>query len=177
MTKARRVGNILIGLIMLALGFLMALDPQEVYPVIILILGLTLLFSGLRSLIYYFTMAKHMVGGRAVLYRAVIVIDIGLFTLSLTKIPLLFVVLYLAAMHGFAGFVDIMSAREAKKLRAGSWKLNLSHGIINVIMAVLCLIFLGTEAVAVEIYALGLMYSGLIRIIQAFRRTAVVYIQ
>ena len=177
MTKARRVGNILIGLIMLALGFLMALDPQEVYPVIILILGLTLLFSGLQSLVFFFTMAKHMVGGRAVLYRAVIVIDIGLFTLSLTKIPLLFVVLYLAAMHGFAGFVDIMSAREAKKLRAGSWKLNLSHGIINVIMAVLCLIFLGTEAVAVEIYALGLMYSGLIRIIQAFRRTAVVYIQ
>ena len=177
MTKARRVGNILIGLIMLALGFLMALDPQEVYPVIILILGLTLLFSGLQSLVFFFTMAKHMVGGRAVLYRAVIVIDIGLFTLSLTKIPLLFVVLYLAAMHGFAGFVEIMSAREAKKLRAGSWKLNFSHGVINVIMAVLCLIFLGTEAVAAEIYALGLMYSGLIRIIQALRRTAVVYIQ
>ncbi len=177
MTKASRIGNILIGLIMLALGAFMALDPQDGYPVIILILGLTLLFSGLRSLIYYFTMAKHMVGGRSVLYRAVIVLDIGLFTLSLTKIPLIFIVLYLAAMHGFAGIVDILSAREAKKLRAGSWKLNFSHGVINVIMAVLCLIFLGTEAVAAEIYALGLMYSGLIRIIQALRRTAVVYIQ
>ena len=177
MTKARRVGTILTGLIMLALGFSMSLDPQEVYTAIVWFLGLTLILSGLRSLVYFFTMAKHMVGGRSVLYRAVIVLDIGLFTLSLTDIPLIFVVLYLAAMHGFAGFVDIMRAREAKKLRAGSWKLNLSHGIINVIMAVLCLIFLGTEAVAAEIYALGLMYSGLIRIIQAFRRTAVVYIQ
>ena len=162
---------------MLALGLLMALDPTEVYQLIILTLGLTLLLSGLRSLIYFFTMARHMVGGRTVLYRSVIVLDIGLFTLSLTEIPLLFVVLYLASMYGFAGFVDIMRAREARKLKAGSWKLNFSHGLVNVIMAALCLIFLGTELVAAEIYALGLMYSGLIRIIQAFRRTAVVYIQ
>ena len=177
MTKARRVGNILTGLLIIFLGTQMAVEPTRVYKLIILVLGLTLLLSGIRSLIYYFTMAKHMVGGRSVLYRAVIVIDIGLFSLSLTNIPFVFVILYLAAVHGFSGFVDIMMAREARMLQAGSWKLNFIHGLINVIMAILCLVFLGTPAVAVEIYAFGLMYSGLMRIIQAFRKTAVVYIQ
>lgn len=177
MTKARRVGNILTGLIMLFLGLQMVVEPSRTYKLIILVLGFTLLISGVRSLVYYFTMAKHMVGGRAVLYRAVIVLDIGLFSLSLTNIPLLFVVLYLAAMHGFTGFVDILRAREAHRMKAGSWKLNFSAGLINVIMAALCLIFLGSEIVAAEIYGLGLMYAGLIRIVQAFRRTAVVYIQ
>ena len=177
MTKARRVGNILIGLLMLFLGSQMAVIPSSTYKLIILVLGITLLLSGFRSLVYYFTLAKHMVGGRSVLYRAVIVIDMGLFSLSLTDIPFIFVILYLAAVHGFSGIVDIMMAREAKRLGASSWKLNFSHGLINVIMAVLCLVFLSTAQVAAVIYGLGLMYSGVIRIIQAFRRTAVVYIQ
>ena len=177
MTKARRVGNVLTGLFIIALGLLLALDPWHAYKVIILFLGLTMLFAGVRSLVYYFTMARHMVGGKAVLYWAVIVLDIGLFSLSMTNIPFVFVILYLAAIHGFSGFVDMMRARESRRLEASSWKLNFSHGLINVIMAALCLIFLGTPMVAVEIYALGLIYSGVIRIIQAFRKTAVVYIQ
>ena len=177
MTKTRRVGNVLTGLFILALGCLLALYPWYAYKAVILILGITLFFSGIRSLVYYFTMARHMVGGQTVLYRAVIVLDIGLFSLSLTNIPFVFVILYLAAIHGFSGFVDIMRAQEARRLQAGSWKLNFSHGLINVIMAALCLIFLGTPFVAVEIYAIGLVYSGVIRIIQAFRKTPVVYIQ
>ena len=177
MTKARRVGNVLTGLFIFVLGGLLALDPWHAYKVVILILGTTMLFAGVRSLVYYFTMARHMVGGRTVLYRAVIVLEIGLFSFSLTNIPFVFVILYLAAIHGFSGFVDIMRAREARILQAGSWKLNFSTGLINVIMAVLCLIFLGTPTVAVEIYAFGLIYSAVIRIIQAFRKTAVVYIQ
>ena len=177
MTKARRVGNILTGLFIFLLGAALAVDPWHAYKVVILILGISLLVTGIRSLMYYFTMARHMVGGQTVLYRAVIVLDIGLFSLSLTNIPFVFVILYLAAIHGFSGFVDIMRAQEARRLQAGSWKLNFSHGLINVIMAVLCLVFLGTPFVAVEIYAIGLLYTGVIRIIQAFRKTPVVYIQ
>jgi uncharacterized membrane protein HdeD (DUF308 family) len=84
--------------------------------------------------------------------------------------------LYLAGLHGFSGFIDIMRAIESKKMNA-SWKLNISHGIINVLIALLCLVFLKTVWVATLCYSLGLIYSGIIRIIQAFRRTAIVYIQ
>ena len=177
MTKARRIGNVVTGLFIFGLGAVLALDPSHTYKVVILVLGITLLFSGVRSLVYYFTMARHMVDGQNVLYRAVIVLDIGMFSLSLANIPFVFVILYLAAIHGFSGFVDILRARETRRLQAGAWKLIFSHGLINMFMAVQCLIFLGTPAVAVEIYALGLMYSGVMRIIQAFRKTAVVYIQ
>jgi len=175
-TKARRIGYVLTGLIMVIFGTAMAIMPSEVYGVIILSLGLTLMLSGIRSLVYYFTMAKHMVGGLAVLYRGVIVFDIGLFTLSLVDVPLIFIMLYLARLHGFSGFIDIMRAIESKKMNA-SWKLNISHGIINVLIALLCLVFLKTVWVATLCYSLGLIYSGIIRIIQAFRRTTVVYIQ
>ena len=104
MTKARRIGNMLIGLFIFALGALMALDPWQAYKGVILVLGITLILSGARSLVYYFTMAKHMVDGQTILYRAVIVLDIGVFSLSLSNIPFVFVILYLAAIHGFSGF-------------------------------------------------------------------------
>ena len=162
---------------MVVVGVIMALDYQAVYPFVVLFLGLTMMLAGLRSFIYYFTMARHMVGGRIVLYRAIIVIDMALFTLTLTDVPPVFVVLYLAGIHGFAGFVDILRARESKRLQGGSWKLIFVHGLVNVIIAALCLAFIGTESVAAGIYSLGLAYSGIIRIVQAFRRTAVVYIQ
>lgn len=177
MTKARRVWKIFIGLFLVAFGLSMMVDPDSVYWVIVLILGASLIIEGIRSFVYYISMAKHMVGGRSALYRAVIVFDLGIFTLSLTSVPLIFVVLYLAGIHGFNGIIDILRAIEAKRLQASSWKMNLIHGIINAILAGLCLAFIGTVEVAVEIYAVGLVYSGIISIIQAFRKTAVVYIQ
>ena len=120
-------------------------------------------------------MARLMVGGRAALYRAVIILDMGLFTLSLTDVPLYCVVIYLAGLHGFSGVIDILRAAEARRLQAPSWRLDLSRGIINVIIALLCLAFIGTVQVAVTVYAAGLAYAGLIRIIQAFRRKSVTY--
>ena len=176
MTKARRIGYVLTGLIMVAFGTAIAITPDRAYNTIILALGMTLLISGIRSLVYYFSMARHMVGGLTVLYRGVIVFDIGLFTLSLTDVPLIFIMLYLAGLHGFSGFIDIMRAIEAKRMGA-SWKLNISHGIINVLIALLCLFCMKTVWVATLCYSLGLVYSGIIRMIQGFRRTAVVYIQ
>ena len=137
----------------------------------------TLIVSGIRSLIYYFSMARHMVGGRTVLYRAVIILDIGLFTTSLTNVPLYFMVLYLAGMHGFAGAIDILRALESRKLQTKSWKLTLSQGIINMGIAGVCLTFIGTMEISVLVYGLGLIYSGVMRVIQAFRKTEVIYIQ
>ena len=176
MTKLRRVGNAFTGFLIVICGLLFALFPTESYKFIVTILGLSLVIWGIRDFIYYITMAKRMVGGRSVLYRAVITFDVGLFTLSLTDVPLIYVMLYLAGIHLFSGAIDMLRAREAKA-QEGSWKMQFIHGLVNVIMAGLCLAFIGSTATAVEIYAIGLIYSGIMRIIQAFRRTAIVYIQ
>ena len=80
-------------------------------------------------------------------------------------------------MHGFAGVMDILRALESKRLQAKSWKLALSHGIINVLIAGVCLAFIGTVNISILIYGLGLMYSGGICVIQALRKTEVIYIQ
>lgn len=175
MTKARRVSNFITGLFMIIGALLIAIAADRVYPLIIAIFGISLLLAGARSLVYYCSMARHMVGGRTVLYRAIIILDMGVFTLALTDVPLYCVVIYLAVIHGFAGFVDIMRAVESKRLQAPSWKLNLSTGVINIILAALCVVFIGVVEVAVLVYAAGLAYSGAVRMIQSFRRAKILY--
>ncbi len=175
MTKMRRIGSIITGLIMIAAGFMMAADARNVYQLLIAILGISLLISGIRSLVYYVSMARHMVGGRVALYRAVIILDMGMFTLTLTDLPLFCVVLYLAGLHGFSGVIDILRSLESRRLQAASWRLKFGSGVVNLVIAGICLYFTGDVKVAVIVYAIGLMYSGLYYIIRAFRKSAIAY--
>lgn len=177
MTKVKRITSFLSGLIIILFSILLFLDPRGSYSIIILVLALTLFIRGIRLFVYYFSMARHMVGGRTILYQAVIVLDIGIFTLSLTNVPLIYFILYLVMIHGISGVIDMLRALEVKRNESQSWKLNFCSGIINVLMAALCLVFIKSVLTAVMIYAAGLFYSGLIRIIQSFRKTAIVYIQ
>jgi uncharacterized membrane protein HdeD (DUF308 family) len=172
----QRIKGALIGLVMIIAGIIFFLNPTKSYPIITTILCLGLLFRGFQMLFFYFRMARYMVDGRNVLYRAIIMIDLGLFTGSLTQVPLVYVMLYLIAINLFSGGVDILRAMEAKKY-GSSWKMTFISGIICVILAVACLIFIKATKLAVMIYALGVIYSGVVRIIQSFRKTAMVYIQ
>ena len=156
---------------------LIALDNETALKFIILIFCISLLFSGIRELLSYFTMARRMVGGRSILYRSIIVIDIGIFTMSLTDVPMAYIMLYLAGIHLFSGSIDILNALGTKRLQGVSWKMQFLYGLLNVVIAVLCLIFIKSIGIAVIIYAFGLASSGVMRIVQACRRTAIVYIQ
>lgn len=177
MTKVSRIGNIFLGLITIALGVVLSIKAEDTLTIIIFILCIGLLISGFRELIFYLTMARHMVGGQTMLFRAIIVIDMGLFTLALTDVPTMYVMLYLIGVHLFSGGVNILRAMECRKLQSGSWKLQFVQGLINVILAVLCLIFFKSITTAVIIYSVGLVYSGVMRIITSLRKTAIVYIQ
>ena len=66
---------------------------------------------------------------------------------------------------------------EARRTVDGPWKLKLSHGIINIALALSCLIFIKQPNTALIIYGAGLAYSAVIRIIGAFRRTAFIVIE
>ena len=175
MTKTRRIGNIIVGLSMILIAFLLAVDANRTYPAVIFILGITTLISSIQSLVYYISMARHMVGGRTILYRAIIMLDFSLFTLSLADVPLYCIVLYLAGIHIFAAFVDIMRSIESMRLQAPSWRMSFVSGLVNLCMGALCIVFIENVAMAVVIYSLGLAYSGMTRIIQAFRKNRTLY--
>lgn len=179
MTIFQRFRGVIIGLGTILLGLVMIFGGENVYGLIINILGLVLLFTGLRYLIYYFRTGRFVVGGRMLLYLGIIMFDFGIFTMSLTDEPLVIVVIYLIAFYAFAGLIDILRAFEAKK-QGAPWKSKLFLGIIEVAVAGLSLYFglvLRSPDDVVIVYGCGLLVSGIMRIVNSFRRTAIVYIQ
>lgn len=180
MTGLQRIRSIIIGCLMMACGILILVIPNLGYGIVALILSVAMLLYGIRTLVYYFTMARNMVGGRGILYIGVIVLDLGIFTLTIADNGTVFIIIYLLTIHLFSGLVDILRALEAKRILAPFWKHKLSYGIVNIVIAVAAFIsgvILRSTDMLVYIYSAGLIYSAISRIITAFRKTAIVYIQ
>lgn len=177
MTKTGRIGNIILGIIMILLSVVMIILPEIGYVVAILILTISLIVYGIRCLVYYFTMSRYMVGGLSILFYGVIALDFGIFTGTLIQVPKIYIVMYLVATYVVAGAVSFLRGMEAKRYGAPSWKGRIIYGIINVTVAIVCLFFFRSEKVLVMIYSIGLIYAAVLRIFSSFRRTAIVYVQ
>ena len=159
MTSMQRVRSILAGLFMIIGGLLMINDPEDGYVVITFIMGVTLLIRGIQNIAYYFTFARHMVGGRTMRAIGIVLLDLGAFTLTLTDVPKIYVILYLLVLHLFTGV-----------------RLNLAVGVANILVAAACVVWSRSVSMVVTIYCAGLIYAGILRIVSAFRRTAIIYI-
>ena len=107
---------------MVLFALLMITFDEKAYPVIVGVYATALEFMGIRLIWYYFTMARHMVGGRSILYRGVLFVDFGVFTGSLALVPHIYVLLYLAGTLAFSAVVDLLRAKEAKGIDS-PWKL------------------------------------------------------
>ncbi|MCR5338272.1 MAG: hypothetical protein K6E75_06915 [Lachnospiraceae bacterium] len=177
MTKLQRVKEIIWGLMMILAALIMLIVPKEGYDFVIAILSLVYTVKGINTIIYYFTMARFMVGGKNSLYMGIILLDFGILTGTLTDVPHYYVLLYLITLHAFSGVVEILRSLEAKRYGARSWKLKMGHGMLNFAMSAVCIIFMKQMPVAVIVYATALLYSAVLRIISACRRTKLVYIQ
>ena len=177
MSKVQKFRSILIGILTILGSVILIAFPDQGFIITAAILSVSLFIYGIRKLIEYCTMARHMVGGRIILYLSIILLDFGMFTMTLTKIPKIYIVLYLLAIYAFSGVIDILRSLEAKKYQNPSWRLNLISGIINIVVAILCVVFIGSTRAIVYLYCAGLIYSAIVRIITAFRKTAIVYIQ
>lgn len=177
MSSGQRIKNVLVGVLTFLSGVILVASPDEGLIIATAALCISLFAYGIKSLIFYFSMARHMVGGRIILYLGIIILDLGMFVLTLKDIPRIYVVLYLLVIYAFSGVIDVLRSLEAKKCQAPSWKLFLVSGVINVAVAVLCIVFIGHGDVIVYIYSAGLIYSAAVRIFSAFRKTAIVYIQ
>lgn len=180
MTKTKRILNVLMGLFMLFISAALMTFPTESVPLVLGLISLGMTINGVRSLIYYFSMARHMVGGKRLLYRGIIYLDVGVLTSTMADAPELSLIIYVAAVSAFTGAVAILRAREEKAGGAPRWKGKFLYGAAYIIMALavlVCGFVMKMPETAVYVYAVGLVISAADRIISAFRRTAIVYIQ
>lgn len=179
MSYFKRIKDIISGVLMLLFAVLIVLAPEEMLPLIVIVLALSLYIRGFRLLYYYISMARHMVGGKSVLYRSVITLDAAI--LMTTAIPMSrqIVMFYLLFMYAFYGVIDVLRALEAKNHGAPRWKFKFFTGIIEVLFAIALLIagmFVNNPVIIVYGYAIILTYTAVVKIIGAFRRTAVIYV-
>ena len=178
MSGFQRIRGVLIGLVMLIAAFAFIAYPSEdVYITIVTILALGLAIAGIRDIIFYFRMARHMIGGKMILIQGAIIFDFAILTGALASVPKIYILLYLIGIHAFSGAVEILRAMEAKNSVDGPWKMKFGHGLVNLALAALCLIFIRHSNTAIMIYSVGLIYSGIMRILNAFRRTSFILIQ
>lgn len=178
MSEFQRVRKVLFGLCMLAVAILLIAFPSdEAYMVIVAILTIGLAIAGIKDIIFYFMMARHMIGGKMILIQGVIILDFAIITGSLANVPKIYILLYLIGVHAFSGVVEVLRAMESKKAVSGPWKMKFAHGLVNFALAIACLIFIRKSNTALLIYSLGLIYSAIVRIFSAFQRTSFILIE
>ncbi|MBO7703747.1 MAG: DUF308 domain-containing protein [Solobacterium sp.] len=179
MTTGQRITTILTSILMiLAALFLLFLwdQTQLSFYLIVFIYGIILLISGIKCLIFFFTMSRNMVGGKTMLYKGILLVDIAVYILNLDDLPPLYLVLYLAGMLAFSGVVDCMNAWESKKVH-GRWMLKMARGIGSILAGVFCVFRMNSMETVVIIFCGGLIYNAVIRIINALQPHAVIAIQ
>lgn len=179
MRKMQRVRSFLLGILTLVAAAIMVLLPEQGYYIIIIFMCASMIITGVKYIVQYFTLARHMVGGKRILLLGLIVLILGIFTITLFNIPQVYIMIYLLGVHAFYGAVNIMRAMEEKSMDSSAWKIKLIVGIGNFMLAILALlsiIFFRRPEISVYIYSVGLVYSGVERIVASFRKTAVVFI-
>ena len=176
MTFFQRLSIIAFGLGQLALGIVMFAIPDDGTKLVLAVLGLYLILTGYKNIWYYLVMARFMVDGRMILIQGVIMIDFGYLASSLTDVPRIYIILYLMILHAFSGLLELLRAMEEKKYGAKQWKLKFFHGIVNLVIVVLCVVFIENSSTTVIIFATGLAYSAILRIISGLRKSSFAYI-
>lgn len=180
MNSAQRIGNIIFALLMIAIAAFMVERPKEGLLVVAIIISVAMTLNGFGSLLYYFRMARYSIGGKSSLYRGIIYLELGALTAAMSNNPMIYVIIYLAFLHMFNGTVDILRGSEAKKVGSPRWKFSVIYGVTDVLIGVALIVtgyVMSNPDITVYVYAAGLVYSAIIRIIDAFRRTAIVYVQ
>lgn len=175
MTKWQKLRNILLAASMILIGVAMLVFGEKTYMGIIGIFSLTLEIMGLRMLWFYFRMARHMVGGRNILFRGILFFDFGIFTGSLVWVPRAYVLMYLTGTLAFSGVVDLLGATESRRIQS-SWRFKTFQGVVKILFSIICLIFMRSGARVVYICAVGFIFSAVMNIANTFRRQQVITI-
>lgn len=104
MTVYQRIRKILFSLIMFAVALFFFINPSDdAYRIVVGILSIGLAIAGIKDIVFYFRMARHMVGGKMILIQGVIILDFAIITGSFTNVPKIYILLYLIGIHAFSG--------------------------------------------------------------------------
>ena len=180
MSRFGRILHAIAALFMIAIAVLtFFLDAIHGLKLVLLVIQAGMTLRGLRAIVYYFSMARHMVGGKNVLFRGMIFLDLGVLAGTIFEHPAVYTLIYISLLHIFTGAVSALRANESRKIGT-SWKMKMAYGITNILLAlivVICGIAFDNLRIAVWVYSIGLIYSSILRIISSFRKTEIVYIQ
>lgn len=177
MSKFNRMKNIAAGIGIIILSVLMFAFPSTGYYMATIIFGVVLLIDGIKQLIYFLSMGIHMIGGKIILYRALITMDLSFFLLSISSIGQRYLMVYFIIYYFFVGMITIFRAFEARKIKAELWKWKLTNGLIKVMIAVTCIINISSKDMMLFLVCFGLIVSALTRIGMALKKTAIIFIQ
>ncbi len=175
MTKTRKIINVLWGVLMILVAIILMFIPEEAYPLVIIVLGIGLAIRGITRLINYFVLSSRSVGSTRLLYDGILILDLGIFTSALIDVPVFYLMIYFAGLYFFYGVIDILSAMDSKKLESPHFKYKLLQGLMNVLIAVLCIVFIMHKDIVIFIYCGGIIYNGIVKIVNAFRKTDMVF--
>ena len=145
MNKIQRARYLLSAAVMFVCAAVIISIPYFGFVISAFILGGILVITGIRYLVYFFTMARYMVGGMSMLYRGILIIDVGAFAFSMIDKANVFILLYMLWFYGTAGFFSIVRGRNAKKSGSPIWRLSIINGIVNLLFVLASLIFIRSK--------------------------------
>ena len=177
MNRFQKIETILGNIILIIAAIVVMIDPENTYEYVLYGLAIVLMLYGLRYLAFYFGMSRFMVGGKIHLFYAAIFIDLGLLTLTMADDPGMYMFWYLLIARLFAGLVDLLNGIQARKLDSPAWKSSLLQGVVNIALVILCVICVKYTGLILYIFCLGLIYSGIAKIVNTCRQNAIIYIQ
>ena len=177
MRGIKRIKNLLVALWLLLYAWGMLEFPEEGPETALFFFSIALILMGAKYLLFYFTMARFMVGGKELLYRGAIILDLGIFALGITDVPNFYIMLYFVGIMSFYGVLTILNAVEAKRVMAPHWKLKFAEGAVALAFGIICLLNLSSVRLVAYALAADFTYLAIVRIITAFRKTAIVYIE
>ena len=172
----RRIFSFLVGVVMILTAFFIWDNPYIGQILVAFFILVGFLIKGIKALVYYFSLARYKIGGISVLYRGLLFINLSLFTLSLHSIPVEYAMIYIIVVTAASGAVDFLRALEVKRTSDKRWILKMIPGILQVVLSLACLFMMNSPDMLVSVYGLSLIFSGIGRIIKAFRRAAVLYV-
>lgn len=177
MTKWQRIKAVLGALLSVIFVPVLLIDIDFGCALIAAVLGFSAAIDGIRMIIYFFSMARHMVCGRLILYQGAVMLDFGAFTLCLATVPSQYIMAYLIIGYLFYGVIEILNSLEIKKKKLGSWRFKFATGIGSIVFGIVCLTQIGSTDAAVYLYCFGVICSAIGHIISAFRPSAIVYVE
>lgn len=169
MSRRQKITNVFLAFLNVISAVIMFCYPQLGYMLVVAIMSIALLLYGIKLLIYYFVNARHMVSGKRVLYRGMIVFDLGAFTVLIADIPRVYLMIYLMGGIIFTGVIELLRAFEKKRLGA-KYMFKLIQGIICIAIGITGIILFKTRDYIVYFYCVGMLYTAGIRIAEVLRK-------